>query len=673
MSYLEWNNLIANHFFNRRMAGREVLLFVDEGLINELGNKIGEELDDFISSVIEGPPWVNNNRGVCQKALQTFDNWRAKKYLKFPPYVGYLALFVLAGYVEDENVSQIAYYPKLRTLLGESERFGQYPSFDKMINLWMDLERWSVEDKLEELGQFKVRIRGAWRHVGLPLSQTMISSKERRKLSVIFNNAGINISDAPSYETLRSELLNYGEKLLSKKTIRLLKGEEKNKELLQALLDLVKDELTEWDGYIPTDLISSNHYTYSKMKLCIRMNTIVQNIAFTIRVNSQGDFPDDPLIFKKESKGNIQCSRSINGWSTEIKDENNILMDATEFNWLDGESIDDHKNKWKAHLRGASLRVFVSGKKYGLPDLVEAPRIERWCKFLVLCSGAYSMKIKEWMKSSCDEFREVPYKGIPYGWSLYQGINPKKSFIGIDALTFSDDMRIRFVEGIRLGNGNNFLSIAPPKIMIENPREDMVLTLNGILLQYDSNSQYWNLCDDLPVNEKLNLMVLYRGDEIKKLTFRLINPKISITTKDDFIRKKGLHLSEGPVNIGVITSPPTESTFNPTPPLPTHLSNEIFFIGQKVGEIYHWQGRNEIKLSWDPVWAIWKYRAKKWKVEFCSLQALRKCQIQEGMGDEKHTKDWKRVMCKMKKVIENPEFSPLSDLWDSYLEVARSV
>src|SRR5688572_17515244 len=107
MTYIKWNNLIASYFFNERMEGQEVLLFVDEALINEIGSKIGKDINHFISSLIEGPPWVNarSNTGICRKALLTYGNWRSRNKLKYPPYIGYLALFVLAGYVDDENYS----------------------------------------------------------------------------------------------------------------------------------------------------------------------------------------------------------------------------------------------------------------------------------------------------------------------------------------------------------------------------------------------------------------------------------------------------------------------------------------------------------------------------------------------------------------------------------------
>ncbi len=76
MDYLDWNNRLANHFFNEEIAGREVLLYANKGIIDSIGKDLGGTTD-FIRAVKTGPPWVTRS-GLCQKALQTYENWRTK-------------------------------------------------------------------------------------------------------------------------------------------------------------------------------------------------------------------------------------------------------------------------------------------------------------------------------------------------------------------------------------------------------------------------------------------------------------------------------------------------------------------------------------------------------------------------------------------------------------------
>jgi hypothetical protein len=53
-----------------------------------------------------------------------------------------------------------AYYPRLRTLLGEPSVVGAYPWFDRMLELWDDLERWASSDQAGRLGNFVASIAG---------------------------------------------------------------------------------------------------------------------------------------------------------------------------------------------------------------------------------------------------------------------------------------------------------------------------------------------------------------------------------------------------------------------------------------------------------------------------------------------------------------------------------
>jgi len=206
VSYFDWNTRLARYYFNEEMAGREVLLYANREIIESLGEGLGG-VRDFINTVKRGPTWATRS-GLCQKALQACEDWRRRK-LEFPPYVAFLVLFVLAEDVEGDFAPH-AYYPRLNHLLGENLDAGRPPSFDRTIILWDDLEKWSREDKQEELGRFTARIRGGWINVGLPLSQTILSREERDKLPIIFFESELDPTNFPAIEILRKILIEYG-------------------------------------------------------------------------------------------------------------------------------------------------------------------------------------------------------------------------------------------------------------------------------------------------------------------------------------------------------------------------------------------------------------------------------------------------------------------------------
>jgi hypothetical protein len=65
MQYLEWNDLITKHFFNNEEnAGKEVLLYVNDAILEEIGKEAG--VDDFIQSIRTGPPWASRGCSLAK-------------------------------------------------------------------------------------------------------------------------------------------------------------------------------------------------------------------------------------------------------------------------------------------------------------------------------------------------------------------------------------------------------------------------------------------------------------------------------------------------------------------------------------------------------------------------------------------------------------------------------
>ena len=109
MTYLEWNDRLAEYFFPPAKAGRKVHLFATHELIERLGQASADGFENFVEAVKAGPSWARRS-GHCQRALEATDGWRARG-LPFPPYIAYLALFVIAAGLEDDSPPH-AYYPR---------------------------------------------------------------------------------------------------------------------------------------------------------------------------------------------------------------------------------------------------------------------------------------------------------------------------------------------------------------------------------------------------------------------------------------------------------------------------------------------------------------------------------------------------------------------------------
>ena len=228
------------------MAGRTVYLYVNGRLISELETELGPTVGSFIDAVQQGAPWATRE-GVCQRALQAFQNWRARR-LAFPPYIACLGLFVLAGGT-DGDFEPHAYYPRLREILGDLGE-GMFPSFNRMQEIWDDLEIWSELDKAGEFGLFRSRSIGGHIHIGYPLAQSLLTEQERRALPQIFYETDLDPTATPPADELARALRSHVSRdLLRPRTIRLLEGLY-DADHYRAMLDTVASELAEWDGEI---------------------------------------------------------------------------------------------------------------------------------------------------------------------------------------------------------------------------------------------------------------------------------------------------------------------------------------------------------------------------------------------------------------------------------------
>ena len=248
LSYLEWNDKIAGHFFNPENSGKRVWFSVEKELIEKIAQSNKTDFDNFIESLKKGPEWITiyNNQGkrICNKALQTFKNWRKKEeQLKYPPYIAYLALFVIAANPShEEELSENSYYKRLRALLNENKDGNQnYPSFNKMCALWDDLATWSLQDKKSEWGVFHADIFGNHFHVGIPYYQVVLTKKDESHLPEIFLRMGWDSDSDPTDKEIVQSLKKYRKSLERKMQKRI----ENNKpEFISILCQRISEHLT---------------------------------------------------------------------------------------------------------------------------------------------------------------------------------------------------------------------------------------------------------------------------------------------------------------------------------------------------------------------------------------------------------------------------------------------
>lgn len=687
MDYLEWNDLLAHYYFQPEMAGRDVLLYCNQDLINSISdNQNG--IEDFISAVKTGPHWVNK-KVICQKALQTYTNWRQRD-LEYPPYIGYLALFVLADDVDPENLcSRSAYYPKLNNLLGEHNKRGKPPNFEDMWELWVDLEIWSKEDKHEDLGRFTPRQRFSWwKYAGWPISQTLLSFEERKNLPLIFSEADLDPTNIPSAKVICRALIHFGRRYhwLMNRTIKLLEIEdEETNELSEALIELVTNELSGWDGYVPD--IQQDRYQKSQsvrlgIRVCLELDQLGQRVNTFLCIKTNRAFPDSTLSFNCSADiGPFECRESELHWSTRMQIKEGVFnkpFNASTLDWTKNYRLDNPEHDWHALVKGSEIKLFVKGYKADAPyDWIEVNRLERNQEFYLTCTEQNLDMILNWGMTSCDNFNEVTYSGLPHHWRIFFGQNAKKSCDDIELLTLSCVRRIELFDGIKAYtySGNRYLSFALPKIRVLNASGSETVKVNGANAQV-LEPGIWKIPEDSIHSKLLEITVQEPYDDIiTKLSIYSVKPELPFPYPTLVVLDQYGNNSEIPSSdcyaIGAIVNHAIIKKEMPRI-LPLHLAKRILFIGSTQDRYVEWPKYSVPR--WSPVWAIAFDKDGIGKVHYCgsySEDELPK-RISLNLSDIRAAFGWNEAVSPSAGKYLPPELPAIRARWALYEKVANN-
>lgn len=540
LSYLEWNDRLFTHYFNDEKRDTEVILYADEQIIEKIGG-VNSSIEDFLNAVKNWGGY-KLSEFFCQRAFNTFEEWEKKPNLfSFPPYFAYLIFFVYVSTIDDSTGTD-SYHRKLNTILGQKYRNTRpQHSFYKMWMLWHDLEDWT--DKTATLGQYSVWSLGHHDHVGIPLSQSLISNDEKLKLPCIFYKAKLSPDRLISEEALRDLLVINGESgkyKLRSPLIQFLKEnhpseivKEEKKQAFRMFLKYIYNELSNWDGQDcdrqdPTQSKGFNTHA----NICLNIKRMGSNTGIRIKF-SNGDsfFTTGSRVVEAENGGQrfkVVCKESSQTpWSKrlEVSDGTNKPWDIrnnTEI-WENGVCFFDKSNKVIATLPECDngIRIFCRGVYSGLDSeyWVETYRVERNCDFLIASRKENNKKLRDWGDKECDFFEEIDEAELPSfvkTWSFFRGKNAIHSLQGFNCLDIPQLVSIRLVGGLRLKGGvkNQYLQTNPPKIFLINGlgTEVAIFKVFGSsrpLPVVFKDPQIWEIPRDAPSGEPIKIEIGY--------------------------------------------------------------------------------------------------------------------------------------------------------------------
>ena len=675
MDFLSWNDLIAAHFFQPEMAGRRVYLFVTEDVLREVGGAEAA-VSDFISAVKAGPPNVTR-QGLCQRALQIMEGWRAKTF-PFPPYIGYLALFVLAAGKEGDFAPH-AYYPKLRSLLGEEPKLGQYPSFDEMVRLWDDLEQWSNKDQDGKLGIFyNNSIAGNWFHVGIPIAQTFLTERERAALPVIFARAGIDPSIPPSDEELAALVRRLGPGELRPRTLSLLARNKNEEDLRTVLIETINEELRDWDGVTSRSREQDREsFLNGALRLCCQYDEVAGTTNFTFRVSSKHELPIDGLSLENPSHELRFVTEEYGpGWSAPLVVEGKrTFVDPTHFDWSVDLVFEDPQTKWIIRSPGSPVRIFVTGEPHGINGLVEVRRLPSLTSFYLATQAKVFTEIAEWGKAHCERFRQLNVQGLPDGWVFsaadlaYRDTGIKERF---PMLSLPIATLLSFRGGVRVSRRNEFLSFAPPKVILEGKRDSVDVYCNNVRLDYLIDEDAFSLPPDLPTGTQLVVEARHDGSAVSKLSFSLEDEFAWVvqqnTRKFDSFGSEIVNPTSSSISGAVVDG--ISSSFEFGQALRNRGTGPVFYVGRAPGQIVS-HPAEPLPQTWSVIWKITMRRTGT--VEYCGSSLSNSTPTIAATADHKKVQLWKDLIWHRRKRITEPVNPILRNLWREYQTIARDV
>jgi hypothetical protein len=682
MDYMEWNDAIGVYFFNPDRGGVRVFLYVTTDVVTEVGAPYDAGPDDFIVAVKTGPPWnTRHGRSICQQALQAFENWR-NRALQYPPYLGYLALFVLAGTV-DVGFARHAYYPGLRSLLGEEPEIGMYPSFDRMYRLWDDLAVWSNQDRHGDWGVFDADIVGEWMHVGLPRAQTLLTDEECDNLPYLFADNGLDPHSPPSDREIAYLLADDPHRYLRRQTKDLLRStSQRDSSIRAALVQTLLDELEHWDASVAArphagELARSS---LGNLRLAMTLDLTARTARFSLRCRSNREYPDEGLqLISEEMKEPLYCYEDWQGWSTPLSgtETQTGIFDSSRLDWQDGLSLIDREHSWKTTLSKRSVRVMVSATSFGFDGFVEDSQIPQGKPFYLLAHNDHAEKLHTWGSECCAGFSEVDLSSALFnGWRLYSIDRANSDALIRDAfpfLAFPTVLRIQFRGGLKV-RGNQYFTFALPQIALTGAVEAEGVFCNDHQMDVDPQTGMYTIPYALCAH-RLIVEARRGGECIRRRSLYALEPvawhdSVPTAYLDKFGRRTQAEATEkcvGPIVDGV-----TLPDFDPEVFLPPSAGHRVYFVGRNPGEIVECPNET-IPDDWLPVWAILMERRGKGTVVYCGRDPASEAPGTTGCKAQKRRRLWKDILWYRRKQIADPSHSTLRGLWRRYKEVAHHV
>ena len=502
MRFLEWNDLLAKHFFNPGQYGRQVRLFISRSEIISMGRiyfpaeiQDVQIWSDFIEGLQKGPIGINGSENIFEKAAQVAVKWRAGRYerlsgydQKFPPYLSYLVFSILPLIEIQGGYNTNNYYDRLEDFIGANGLYEIASKPKRLQNLrdklrsidhlWDELSQWANLHMDGQLGNFQAGYarNRSWKFVAKPLSQCIFPPIAIKKLPAFFTRAGLVPGNFYTHRAFKDLLIDKGVQWLGLRSdaITLIQGDSG---LGKSLTELVESEFSRWTGEQAEVMAGQGERSY--------LNSTVVPLWMQFKENPPGELDFSyRAAFASEPPADL-CLGEIGDL---YQDENWSKTLAIGFQ--EKITLYDKRYKWKAESRSKDIRLFINASYHNLSSRfwIETIKLSRVNDMFLLCKDALVESIKKWGAAECGSFsKQSGLKGIPEGHVLFRLSKPRTSHPEIEMLKVDAQQSVIVFEGTGLKvSHNRYLNQCMPEFTLVNAQGD-----EQLVLQYkdDGNTQ----------------------------------------------------------------------------------------------------------------------------------------------------------------------------------------
>ena len=193
-----WNSAVFYRFFSEEASGRLVYMDVDEEELVTIAPD-DKATKSPLKDLVQALALTLDLRGgrLLDEHFGRLDRWKHEGSPVPPPFIALLALFCLAAQRmrSDQQFNASNYYDRLAQILfgtrySQGQRDALTSGFRRAHLLWGELEGWLRNTSgLHGLPSAQPMYRLS--HVGFPISQALLRSNDRHKLSELFTEEGL--------------------------------------------------------------------------------------------------------------------------------------------------------------------------------------------------------------------------------------------------------------------------------------------------------------------------------------------------------------------------------------------------------------------------------------------------------------------------------------------------